>query len=136
MKAALEASKSNVVDLLTMSKYPLGTPEKVNLIFFSTAEKVSAFSGIQSKDYLLHTKKMLQNGQVKYVFAQDIYSQNVGGTDFSVLEGKIIVQNTTVYQKYYSAIIRDYAYSFVLTYTTPEDLKALKKIVSTMKFAK
>ncbi|VBB09035.1 Hypothetical protein LUCI_4321 [Lucifera butyrica] len=135
-KAGVERSIERTVNLLSASKYPLGTPNKVNANMLVMAEKVSAFPGIKTgKDYLLNAKKMLESSRVKFTF-KDITSEKIDGLDFSVLECIFKVQDKQITQKYYAAVIRDYALVFNMTYVSSEDLATLNKAISTVKFEK
>ena len=135
MKAALTAAESNVVQLLTISKYPLGTPGKPNVLFASGAENVSAFPGIENgKDYLLNAKELLKFSNMNMQTSNEIYSQKIDGVDFAVLECSINFNNNEVKQLMYATIIKGYAYYFNYTYCSPQDLQFLHEILGNMKF--
>ena len=44
--------------------------------------------------------------------------------------------NLVVYQKYYSAIMKGYALSFIVTYSAPADLGQLQSLLSSIAFAR
>lgn len=133
-KALLEASQANTLNLLSISKYPLGTPEKLNLSFSTIAEKVSIFPGIKSgEDYLLNVKNQLNSGSLEYIFPKEIYIQNINNVQFHVLESELPINSITLKQKYYVFIKKGYALGFVLTYFSNEDLTELNKIIQSIK---
>jgi len=41
-----------------------------------------------------------------------------------------------VYQKYYATIMKGYALSLIVTYTTPDELKELQSLLSSITFAR
>lgn len=135
-KAGVDRSIERTVNMLSASKYPLGTPDKANSNFSVMAEKISAFPGIKTgKDYLLNAKKIMEGSKVKFIF-KDITSEKIDGLDFDVLECTIKVQGQQIKQKYYATIIRDYAFAFYITYSSQEDLNTLNKTIATIKFEK
>lgn len=135
-KAGVDRSIERSVSMLAASKYPLGTPDKVNAHLLVMAEKVSAFPGIKTgKDYLLNAKKLMEGSKVKFAF-KEITSEKIDGFDFDVLECTVKVQGQQVTQKYYATILREYALVFNITYTSQDDSNTLNKAIGTVKFAK
>lgn len=137
LKAAISAAEKNVFQLLSISRYPLGTPGKQNIVFTSGAEKVSALPGIKNgSDYLMNVKALLKFSSMEVHLNKEIYVQKIDGIDFAVLDVSMNINNNEVKQLLYATIIKGYAYYFNYTYITPQDLQFLKQIVSTMKFEK
>lgn len=135
-KAAMDRAADRSASLLFASKYPMGTPDKTNANYGAAAEKVSAFPGIKTgKDYLVQVRQLMQGSTVKCTF-KEIYSEKIDGVDFDVLECSIDVQGTTVKQKYYTAIMREYALLINITYVAPEDADVLNKAVKAVKIDK
>jgi hypothetical protein len=135
MRVALDAAGKKLVPMLTISKYPIGTPGKANILFMSGAEKVSAFPGVKhGSDYLKHVRELLKSAKMEINIGTEINSEKIDGVDFGVMEVSFKINQNEVKQIYYAAIIKDYAYYFAYTYFLPQDLQPLKEIVRTMKF--
>lgn len=137
LMAAMEASELNSVPLLMVFKYPVGSAVNFNPSFSSVAEKTSQMPGItRGSDYLFHVKKILQQAQIKYSISDAIRTETVGGVSFDVLDATLSVGNAVVSQKYYSTIMKGYALSLIVTYSTSDDQKELASLLSSISFAR
>jgi hypothetical protein len=94
------------------------------------AERINPNLSKTSEDYLNAMKKLLQGGQIPYEF-EDIYFQFIDGKRFFVLPTHSL--RNGIRQKYYTARIKDYNLSFIISYLTDEDLKALQEILNSIK---
>lgn len=125
----------DIIDLLTISKYPVGAAVYSNPLFGATAENVKGIAGIKTgKDYLESCKQIFKNMKIEYEFEKEIYTEVIGNKSFDVLELKINVGSRKTYQKLYCVLIKDYAILISLTYTSEDELKELNKILNTIKF--
>ena len=137
LRAAMDASELNSVPLLIMFKYPVGSAVNFNPSFSSVAEKVSQMPGItRGSDYLFHVKKILLQAQIKYTIADVIRTEKIGDASFDVLDATMSAGKLFVYQKYYATIMKGYALSLIVTYTTPDELKELQSLLSSITFAR
>jgi hypothetical protein len=137
LEAALDASELNNVNLLVVYKYPPGTPVPYNPSLACVAEKVGHLPGIKTgSDYLYHVKKLMERSQLKYDFAENIYSEKIGGVSFDVQDTEVNVGAFRIQQKYYAAIMKGYALGIVLSSTTKEEQEALKQILTAIDFGK
>ena len=137
LQAALDAGELTTVTLFTVQKHPLGAPVPFNPSLACVAEKVGHLPGIKKgSDYLYHMKKLMKMSQLKYVFTKDIYSKKIGGINFDVQDAEINIGTLKVKQKYYAAIMRGYALSFVISSTTKEEEESLKRILASVGFHK
>jgi hypothetical protein len=101
----------------------------------SLAENVQDLPGIKrGSDYHFHAKQLMQSGALDISFPKDIYTQSLGGIDFDIMEAEIHVRGIVVRQKYYATIMKGYAVSIIISFTTDEDEASLQKIVDTLKF--
>jgi len=115
MKAAMQASEMQSVNLFAVYKYPYGSPVTNNLAIMSVAEKVGELPGIKrGKDYLFHVRQMLEASSVSVDFLKDIYPKPLGGVDFDVMELELHVRGTIVREQYYTTIMKGYALSFIV----------------------
>lgn len=135
MKAILDASELNSVNLFMVNKHPLGTAVSFNPGLACVAEKVGHLPGIKKgSDYLYHAKKLMQASQIKYIFPKEPYAQKIGGNDFDVQDVEVHIKGMTIYQKYYAAILKGYALSFIISSATQEEEENLKQILETVQF--
>lgn len=65
---------------------------------------------------------------------KDIYSETLDNKNFDVMELAIDLGPMTVKQKYYAAVIKGYALSFVISYTNEEELSSLNQIIESINF--
>jgi hypothetical protein len=134
-QALLKASELQTVNMFAVFKYAIGSPVPFNPSVLSLAENVSEFPGIKTgSDYLYHIKSQLTSGRIEVSFPKDVYTTQLGGKDFNVMEMSITAGNKTVEQKYYVSVMKGYALSFILSYTTDEEEEALQKILDSIKF--
>jgi len=135
MKNIVKASEHRTINLLTAFKHPLGTPVRFNPSVICLAERVGNFSGIKSgKDYHAHGRKLMESSQMPITFAQDLTVEKLGGIDFDVMHGSIAAGGLTVQQKYYAAVMKDYALVFITSFNVPEQQSALQNILGTVAF--
>jgi hypothetical protein len=135
LEAVAKASELQTVNLFTVFKYPQGSPVTFNPSILALAENVRQLPGIKSgKDYHFHVRKTLESSQMKMSFPKDIYTQQLGGINFDVMETEMSVQGTVVKQKYYSAITKGYALCLIESFTTDEEQASLQKILDAVTF--
>jgi hypothetical protein len=128
-KITFDSSELASLNLLTMFQYPLETPVESNPSFVCVAEKISQYPNLQTNNYLLLTKDLLQSTQMELIFEKDIYSETIDTTSFDVMELKIPADSMTLTQKYYCVFIKDYALTFIITYESEEESKILDNIL-------
>jgi hypothetical protein len=117
------------------SKHPPGTPIANNPSIISMAEFIGDNTGIKTgNDYLFHVKKALEISGINYSTAEAPTSEEIGGKKFYLLKVTLPFSNISVKQKYYSAIVKNYAISFILTYLSENGENSLKEILKTAKF--
>ncbi len=137
LNASMDASLKNVLNLLLVSQYPLGSVVSFNPNFVAIAEKVGLFPGIKTgKDYLENSKKLMEKSQIKYDYGKEIYEEKIDGVSFYVMELSVTTGGMTAYQKYYSTIMKKYALNFIVTYSTDEESKSVQQVINTIKISK
>ena len=135
LKAVMKASELQMVNLFAVFKYLQGSPVTFNPSILSIAENVRQWPGMKSgKDYHFQARKLLESSQVEMSFPKDIYTQQLGGIDFDVMETEMHVRGLVVKQKYYATIMKGYALTLVVSFTTDEELASLKKVLDAMTF--
>lgn len=136
LKAAVKASELTSLNLFAVFQHPLGAPVDFNPNIICVAEQVRNSPGIKTgEDYLFHAKKLLQSGQMEVAFPADVYATTIGGKEFHVMSVDMSMSGATVSQKYYTAVMKGYALSFIVSYTTAEDEAALESILKTVTFS-
>jgi hypothetical protein len=136
-KSMLDASEKDSVNLITVFKFPLGAQVTSNPAFLCVAEKISMFPGItKGEDYLYHTRQLLAKSKVKYVFEEKVDHIMIGDVPFDVQSGVISFGNMSITQRFYVTIMKGYALSFVISGTTPAELKELEVIMKKVAFGK
>ena len=129
------AAENQQLTFFLASKYPIGTPAADNPSIIGTAELVKSKPGIKrGSDYLFHVKNMLEMSGIKLTIEETAKSEKIGGVEFDVIEVVLPFGNISVQQKYCTTIMKDYAISFILTYTSKEGKNSLKEILKTAKF--
>ena len=135
LSAAMKASELRVVNLFVVSKYPKGAPVSYNPSIMAVAEDVRDSPGIKrGSDYHFHAKQLLQAGSLEVSFPKDIYTRSVGGVDFDIMEVEIHVRGIVVKQKYYATVLKGYAVSMIISFTTDTEEASLQKILDTVAF--
>lgn len=135
LQAVLDASELDSVVLFAVYRHPLGSAVSFNPSLACTAEKVGHLPGIKKgSDYLYHAKQLIEMGQMKFVFTNDIYSQKIGGIDFDVQDLEISFGTLKVQQKYYAAIMKGYALGFVMSSTTKSEEETINQILASVEF--
>ena len=135
LKAMVKASELQTVNLFAAFEHPLGSPVSFNPSIIVLAERVRDLPGIQrGKDYLFQARKILEAGQMKFSFPREVYSEQLGGVEFDVMDIEMVVPGTTVKQKYYSTIKKGYALCFIMSFTTEGERALVRKIFDTVAF--
>ena len=135
LEAALDLSTLTTVNLLLATKHPFGTQVAFNPNIAAVAEKIDPLSGqLSGREYLTGARKIMEMSKIETAFDDEISSVNLGGVDFDVMTVEMNYQNRSLTQKYYAAIMREYALAFIISYTTDEELRSLEELLGTMKF--
>ena len=137
LQAEMKIGELQTVNLFAVFEHPPGSPVDFNPSILSVAENVRHAPGIKrGKDYHFQAKKVLEGGQLDISFPKDIYTQQLGGVDFDVMEAQIRSRGVVVKQKYYATIMKGYALCMVTSYATDEQEASLQKILSGVTFDK
>jgi hypothetical protein len=134
-KAMMKASELQTVQLLAAFRHPLGTPVPYNPSVMCVAERVSHVPGIkQGRDYLFHTRRVLESSPMKISFPKDVSAAQLGGREFDVMHVEMQVTGVTVRQKYYASIMKGYALGCIMSYQTGAEESVLDGILATTRF--
>lgn len=134
LEAVVEASKINTAYLLTIFKYELGAAVEYNPSFMVIAENISHAPGVKrGSDYLFHTKKLLQQGQVHYTFAEEMTEKTIGTASFDGMQGYLDLMGKKITQDYFTTIKNGFSLSFVATYTNEEEKSEIYDLIDRIK---
>jgi hypothetical protein len=134
-QARLEKAVGNTLNLLTAYQYPVGAAVHFNPAFLCAAEKIPASAaGATDADYMAVLKQTFRYSQAPITVDRDVYTEQVGGLTFSVVDITTRFPNAIGHQRYYAHIRRGYALSLVLTYLTDEQLRTLEGVVKSVRF--
>ena len=135
LKAVVKASEMTTVNLLTVFKHPQGKPVPFNPNFICMAERVHHMPEIKNgEDYLFQSKKLLETSRIDVSFPGEITTESVGGREFGVMHVEIPMSDMTIRQKYYATIMKGYALTFIVSYSTDEEESSLQKILKKVTF--
>lgn len=137
LQRVINASELNSVYLLTAFQHEVGAAVDFNPSFSLLAEKVDQAPGIkEGKDYLFHTKKLLEQANLGYKFKENFTRIEVDGLKFDEMETSVKYLDINISQEYYSAIDKGYALSFIVSYNSEAQKEELQKIIDSIKFNK
>jgi hypothetical protein len=122
LKAIVEASQLQTVNLLTVTKYPIGAPVTFNPYIVCVAERVDNMPEIKSgKDYLFNAIKFLESGQMAYSFPRETFTEKLGDKELDVQYAELTTAGVKVQQKFYIVIMKGYALVFIESFTNAEE---------------
>jgi len=137
MKDQIEAAEASVVHLVHVSRYPLGYTGGFNASFQCDAEKLGILSGVSSSsDYIANFRKLISQGQgqLKYTLG-DNYTESIGGVNFTALDAQATMGPLSLHQKLCVSVIKGYALSFIMTYSSEDDLSTLNDVLKSISFS-
>ena len=132
MDAQLEASTSNTVNLLTVFKHVVGSSSgEFNASLICGAEWLTNPS-MSARQYMASAKRVLEMSEGSRYDIKPFVTESVGGEEFVVME---VAMPSSIKQKYYAAIRKDYALFFILTYATDDDEAVLRQALRSVRFS-
>jgi hypothetical protein len=124
LDAMIRASEQRSLTLLSVFKYAPGSPVDFNPSFMCVVERIDGLPGLKKgSDYLFHVRKGLAASKITPTFEREIYDATLAGVEFGVLETKLAVGKLEIRQKYCSTILKGYALSFIVSYSSNEELR-------------
>ena len=113
-KPSLDVAMNNTYQLLTVFRYPLGTPGVAfNRAILVVAEKVAHAPGIvNGKDYLLNARPFMQKLGSQALLKEPTESR-FGGSQFFRDNYDVVVNGVHVVQSYFVTVTNGYALLFV-----------------------
>jgi hypothetical protein len=136
MKAKLNASEINIANLLSVNQFEQGAAVEYNPSILLIAENIKNSPGVKTgKDYLFHTKKFLEQSQLKYDHLDSQFEREViNGVDFYKLNADITYGGVTIKQVYYSTILKNFSFNAIISFTNDEQKAELLGSLTSLKF--
>lgn len=133
-KEKLESVEQDVVPLLSVFKYKIGSTEEFNPSFIAMSEKLPAnLAGMNEPAYLQITKAELEQTGLYQTFEQIRVPVQVGGEDFYMLRVSSN-QKDIVNQEFYTRFHDGYALIIILSYVQAEQKKELETLLNGISF--
>jgi len=129
-KEQLEAAVDRTLNLLTVSKFPLGTPGQVNALFMTVAEAVPLST--TGPAYILQLKSVLQQTRVPVDFVDDNQVETINGVQFYTLTIALRPGENIVRQKYYVIIKKGYALGLITSILSESDTGVVNNILKSV----
>lgn len=82
----------------------------------------------------ISAKRAADAPTLKVEFAQNVYSKQIDGEQFQVMDATITTGDKTFRQRYQVRIIKGYAFIILFTYKADDDLQALEALLKDIKF--
>ena len=100
------------------------------------AEKLDTSDRVENgTDYLMHTRKALDDTGIKREYPDKATSlEKINGVEFATMRVNTTEPGLNFMQKFYTAIINDYALTFITTYNNDAQQVELNNILKTLKF--
>lgn len=114
-RMVLEAVSQHTYPLITVTRFPFGTPGRVNQIIQVVAEDISFAPGLQqSSDYLALVTRAVLGASPGYVVLHDARSMNFGGRSFVAAE---LMKSgpVPIYQWYVCSVEGNMALTWIFT---------------------
>ena len=127
----LASAEENVLSLLSVFKYPVGSTEKFNPSFIVMSEKLPA--KLNELAYLALTKKQLEDTGLYQTFEIQNMPVNIGGEDFYMLRVSSR-QRDVVTQEFYAKTFKTHVLFFILSYTTSAEKKECAAVLDAVTF--
>ncbi len=137
LKAIIDASEINSANLLYAFQYEVGSAVEYNPGITIVAENIKDFPGIKSgSEYLFHTKRLLQQTKLQTQIDKESTLEAIDKQEFYTMNCAIDYMGITIQQKYYSTIIKGFALSFIISYTTEDQKSELLNSIHSINFKK
>ncbi len=130
----IDAAEINTAYLFTLFKEPVGTSIAFNPSMMVVAENLNNSRGIStSEDYSNAAKIQLSRLDLPYKF-DEIKECKLGDLEASLFTAHLNGGDLEISQNYYSILKDGFSVSFILSYSSPEELKELETMINSIVF--
>ncbi len=126
-----------------MIRRPMPNSASVAMLSFLIERVPLAATDSMAREYIQSMKNFMRDISAKRAadaptlkvdFAQNIYSKQIDGEQFQVMDATITTGDKTFRQRYQVRIIKGYAFIILFTYKADDDLQALEALLKDIKF--
>lgn len=128
-KHELEAAVERTLNLLTISKFPLGAPGQLNALVMAIAEAVPLAA--TGPAYMKDLKAALQQTTVPVTVA-DGEMETINGVSFYTLTATLTPGESVIRQKYYVTMKKGYALGLITSILSESDADLVNSIVQSV----
>lgn len=129
-KAQLDAAIDRTLNLLTVSKFPLGAPGQINALFMAIAEPVPLSA--TGPGYMKQLKSGMQQTKVPVTFVDDNQVETINGVQFYTLTVTLTPGENVVRQRYYVIIKKGYALGLITSIISESDADLVNSIMKSV----
>lgn len=138
-KTMVDASGETMLNFLTAFRFARTAPGVCNPNILCMAEKIGGDDGVKyAIDYLRNVKSLMTSAHQKmnYTFSETASSEKIDGITFDILTAQLKSKDAVITQRFYTSIIKGYAFTFIISSSTKEEEALLKEILSSTRFDK
>ncbi len=136
-KVVLDAAAQHTYPLLTVTRYPFGTPGKLNQIIQLISEDLAYAPGMQqSKDYLALVTRAVLSAAPAYEILHDAKQMNFGGKTFYAEELKRSGSTASIYQWYVCNVDGGMALTWIFTAPSAAAAETQLRSLNSLSFSK
>lgn len=128
-KHELEAAVERTLNLLTISKFPLGAPGQLNVLVMAIAEAVPLAA--TGPAYMKDLKAALQQTTVPVTVA-DGEMETINGVSFYTLTATLTPGESVIRQKYYVTMKKGYALGLITSILSESDADLVNSIMKSV----
>lgn len=142
-KAAADAAVQRTTILLITAPQPAtasqpgsASPDGFSPFVLCVVEDISPIPDIFSgRDFHDRMKRDIERAGVPIVVGEIVSTTRIGGRELTVYENTVTEGERSAKQEFYVTVVKGYAVCFALTYRTEEQHKALRQVLTNIKFA-
>lgn len=133
LKNSLEQAALRSHKVMTVFRFPLGTPGKTNPNIQVILENISHFPGVKNgKDYLAIVEDNLKMGQLKINFTSAAEQVDLGKSKFYKRTAQIPYGGMNIDQQYFAKVHKGHVFFISITTMSKEDEKMIESIMKTV----
>ena len=127
------------INILAAFQYEIGHDIAFNPSITAMADNLKNTPSIQNaNDYLIRQKEMLGRYEVlNYSCSEPVSaSETIKSQDFYTMKTEVKVDNSNIKQEYYTAVVKQFALTFIISYTTDTERDTLLESLKSIHFTK
>lgn len=132
------SKKTGKINLLAAFEYEIGSDVPFNPSVIVMADNLKdSPSIVQGSAYLLRNKKLLERYEMMHYKCSEpvLDTKTINDKAFYTMQTELKVNELNIKQTYFTSVIDQFALTFIVSYTTDEQLKTLIKTLESIKFS-